>query len=131
MFIIRIQEYEELNFTYTHKIQCSSRDFIEEIQKNQDKFNSDILIIVDSEQAEIYYNDNRKKDLKNINVWPAKKVRIESNISEFKSKLQELDTVLDSNRIENQKRYCIIKLIRFDDNFLIMDVYLKTKERVL
>ena len=56
--------------------------------------------------------------IEEVRIWPAIRIRVESSIREFLSKLEEINWLIDNNETLSKKKYCKIRYYNKKESYI-------------
>lgn len=126
MLLIKVLEHEELVFKYSNKKVCERKKLFDEFLDEEKNYDGNIVIKFKDETCEIYENIDTEEDLNELTVWPSFRVRLETSKEELQKNLDEIDKfLLGKHQGLSKSKYCLIRLINFEEDYLITDVYIR------
>ncbi len=106
---------------------CERRKLFDEFLDEEKNYDGNIVVKFEDDVCEIYENLDTEEELnKQLTVWPSYRVRLETSKEELQKKLHEIDEILLGKYQEFSKsKYCLIRLINLEEDYLITDVYIR------
>lgn len=107
---------------------CTADTFLNKAIKIYEKFGNIAARIDYNKEIFIYYI-NKEFDINQaISLWPSIRIRLEISQNEFYLSLKKIDEILRAENIQvESEKYCIFQLFSTEDQFLIIDVYIKNQ----
>ncbi len=122
---IKVLEYEELNYSYSKMDICLKEALFERIDLINLVCAGNIVIGINKDKCKIYYTTKKQNMIEEVRIWPAIRIRVESSIREFLSKLEEINWLIDNNETLSKKKYCKIRYYNKKESYIISDIYVR------
>ncbi len=128
--MIKVKLYEEIIETKLSVVRCNKSNLkskLTSIINDRGDINDDLIVKITKRDCIIYLKNNL--GIATITLEPAARVRIETDFNKLESDFVRIDDALIKQGINKFKeKYCYIRKINLDEDFIIMDVYVAMNE---
>ncbi len=125
--MIRVKLYEELTKKNMIVIKCEKMEFkktLLSLTRETGYVMDDFVVRVTDKGYMIYIRKGIEGGL-NLQIAPAAKIRFETKFETFENDMARIDNALPMYSVKpGQDKYCLMKQIDFEDDFIITDVYI-------
>ncbi|MBR5648915.1 MAG: hypothetical protein IKW94_04520 [Pseudobutyrivibrio sp.] len=98
---------------------------IDTIKKITAICDGDLLVEIDDNNCILFYKVEEADIAQEISIWPAIRIRLEDSLISFREKLAEVEVIIAQNKKLSKIKYCKVKHINVDDDYIIADIYVK------
>ena len=126
--MIKVKLYEELSERDMDEVECEKgylRAKLYALNEMGIYKADDFVIRYGSEKFSIYVR-NDDSGIKTIHIYPAARIRLETDFGRFENDISRINRVLSNFMLDqNRDKYCLLKHIDFQSDFLITDIYIE------
>lgn len=126
--MVKVSLYEDFYKCNLNIKKCSRKELkvvLYKLNEEQGGIAGNCILKQSNDEYEIYFNDLCEKD-RSIDIDSAARVRFETELQKLDYDLKRFDETLKKKGIiAKSDKYCFIRQINFDDDSLIIDVYVK------